>query len=294
MKDKIFDKNFFEKLNTININLNLRLSQGAQGGRKSIAKGSSVEFSDFREYMPGDDFRRIDWNAYGRFNKLFIKIFMEEREGVFNFFIDKSKSMDFGEFKKSYTSLQIVASLSYIVLNNLDRVYLNTLGSGEVQFLKGGSGKQIFQRVLKELSNIEFKGETDLISSIMKRNIKNKGVSIIISDFFTKDGLKGIEQAIKYLTFKKQQVILIQVLCMEEINPSYSGEVTLVDEENGNKIRMTLTPTIIKNYEEKLKTYNHKIEELAMKYGANFFSVSSNEPIENIILNNLTKKQLLY
>ncbi|MGL5245155.1 MAG: DUF58 domain-containing protein, partial [Sarcina sp.] len=182
MNDKIFDRSFFEKLNTINMNLNLRLSQGTQGVRKSIAKGSSVEFSDFREYMPGDDFRRIDWNAYGRFDKLFIKIFMEEREGVFNFFIDKSKSMNFGEFNKSHTSLQIVASLIYIVLNNLDRVYLNVLGSGEVQLLKGGSGKQIFQRILKDLCTIEFKGETDLASSIMKRNIKNKGISIVISD----------------------------------------------------------------------------------------------------------------
>lgn len=110
----MFNEDFFKKLNKINMYINFKLTGGTQGGRKSKAKGVSVEFSDYREYAPGDDFRRIDWNAYGRFDKFFIKVFMEEREGVFNFFIDKSKSMDYGKDNKKDTALKIVAALSYI------------------------------------------------------------------------------------------------------------------------------------------------------------------------------------
>ena len=159
MNDKIFDKDFFNKLNNINLNVKLRLSQGAQGGRKSHAKGVSVEFSDFREYTPGDDFRRIDWNAYGRFDKLFIKLFMEEREAIFNIFLDCSKSMDYGQANKSHMALKVAASLSYVVLNNFDRVYVNLLGDGGIESTKGASGKLTFQRLLKELSSTEFSGD---------------------------------------------------------------------------------------------------------------------------------------
>ena len=130
MQEKIFDDDFFQKLNTLKLSLNMRLNQGMSGARKSGAKGTSVEFSDFREYMLGDDIRRIDWNAYGRMDKLFIKQFMEEKEGIYHIFLDTSKSMDYGEPKKSRLALQIAGALSYLVLNNLDRVYVTQMSGG--------------------------------------------------------------------------------------------------------------------------------------------------------------------
>ena len=117
----VFDGEFFEKLNTLKMSLDMRLSQGLSGARKSSAKGVSVEFSDFREYVLGDDIRRIDWNAYGRSDKLYIKQFMEEKEGIFQIFVDTSRSMSFGEIPKAKMALQTAGALSYIILNNLDR-----------------------------------------------------------------------------------------------------------------------------------------------------------------------------
>ena len=101
MEQKLIDSNLLKKLESLKLNTTITLNQGYGGGRKSKSKGSSVEFSDFREYVPGDDFRKIDWNAYGRFKKLFIKLFMEESEANINIFIDTSKSMDFGNPKKA-------------------------------------------------------------------------------------------------------------------------------------------------------------------------------------------------
>ena len=173
MDKGLFNEDFLKKLRKINMHINFKLSSGTQGGRKSKANGVSVEFSDYREYIPGDDFRRIDWNAYGRFNKFFVKVFMEEREGIFNFFLDKSKSMDYGEINKKNTALKIIAALSYIALNNLDRVNISAMNNGSIEAFKSATGNKAFQRIAKELENNEFEGSTDLTKSIKKRNISS-------------------------------------------------------------------------------------------------------------------------
>lgn len=294
MEERIFNEDFFKKLNKINLNINLRLNSGAQGGRKSKAKGSSVEFSDFREYAPGDDFRRVDWNAYGRLDKLFIKVFMEEREGVFNFFLDKSKSMDFGENNKKNKALQIIGALSYIALNNLDRVYVNVAEEANLSLLRGGTGKKGFQMILKELENIEFNGATKLSEAIKKRRINNKGVSIVVSDFFNNEGLDSIEQGLKYLAYKKQQIVLVQILADEEENPSMEEEVTLVDSETGERVKLNLNYKLIEAYKESLKDFNKKLENLATKYGGTLISVNTNKSLEEIILNDFGKKRVIY
>lgn len=294
MAERIFNEDFFSKLNKINLSINLKLSSGTQGGRKSKAKGVSVEFSDYREYMHGDDFRRIDWNAYGRFDKFFIKVFMEEREGIFNFFLDTSKSMDYGKENKKNMALKIVAALSYVALNNLDRVNINLLDSGNIQVLKEVSGSRAFQRIIKDLENISFDGTTSLTQSIRKRPIKNKGVSIVVSDFLDNLGLKDLEEALKYLAFKKQEIILIQVLALEEIKLELNGEITLIDSETNENIKISLTPNLIKEYEKTLYSYKKSIENLVKKYNGKFISVNSSMEIEEVILGELSKKRVLY
>lgn len=280
MNERLFNEDFFKKLNKINMHINFKLSSGTQGGRKSKAKGVSVEFSDYREYAPGDDFRRIDWNAYGRFDKFFVKVFMEEREGIFNFFIDKSKSMDYGTVNKKDTALKVVAALSYIALNNLDRVNISTMDNGNVESIKSAAGNKAFQRILRELENLEFKGSTDLAKSIKKRPLSPRGVSVIVSDFFNNEGLKDLEDALKYLAFKKQDIILVQILSEEELNPEFNNEITFIDSETNENVKMSLTPNIIKEYKSTLKIYKKSIEDLAKKYGGKFISVSSGMEIE--------------
>lgn len=294
MEDRIFNEDFFTKLSKINLNISMRLSKGAQGGRKSKAKGVSVEFSDFREYAPGDDFRRVDWNAYGRLDKLFIKVFMEEREGIFNFFLDKSKSMDYGKVRKKNKALQIIGALSYIALNNLDRVYINVAEEASLSLLRGGTGKKGFQMILKELEAIEFNGATKLSEAITKRKINNKGVSIIVSDFFNNDGLAAIEQGLKYLAYKKQQIVLVQILAEEEENPSIEDEVTLIDCETKENIKLNLNYKLIEAYKKALKDFNSQLESLAIKYGGTLITVNTSKSLEEIILNDFGKKRVIY
>lgn len=293
MKENIFDKDFFTKLNKINMALNFRLSNGTQGGRKSKAKGVSVEFSDFREYAPGDDFRRIDWNAYGRLDKLFVKVFMEEREGVFNFFLDKSKSMDQGDDNKGEMALKIVASLGYITINNLDRIIVSGLEDGNIIELGSGTGKRTFQKLLRDLNNIEFNGTTNLGESIGKRKITGRGVSILVSDFLNNGGIENLEEGLKYLAFKKQQIILVQVLSKEDMEPTIDEEVTLIDSETREEVKMTLNYKVIEEYKKALRAYNDNLKNMAKKYGAKVVFVRSDEALEKVILDKFTRNNVV-
>ena len=286
MEDKIFDGDFFNILQGLNINIKKSANYGASGARKSRVKGTSVEFSDFREYVPGDDFRRVDWNAYGRFDKFFIKLFMEEREALINIFVDSSKSMNFGEPSKATLALRLAAAFSYIALNNLDRVCINSLKNKELKATEALSGKLMLQRALSYLKNIELEGTTDINASITKKEFKGKGVSIILSDFFTDN---GIAEAVKYLTYKKQEVILIHILSPEELEPNYYGQVKLVDSETREDKSIILNPSIMKAYKKQLTTFKNSLRDIASKYGAAYIEASSEESIDKMILEKLTR-----
>ncbi|MCM0650293.1 DUF58 domain-containing protein [Clostridium swellfunianum] len=285
-KNKLFDSEFFKILQNLNINIKKSANYGASGARKSRVKGTSVEFSDFREYVPGDDFRRIDWNAYGRFDKYFIKLFMEEREALINIFVDSSKSMSFGEPSKSALALRLAAAFSYIALNNLDRVCINSLKNKELKSIEALSGKLMLQRALSYLKDIEHEGTTDINASIVKKEFNSKGVSIILSDFFTDN---GIEETVRYLTYKKQEVILIHILSPEELEPNYFGQVKLVDSETREDRNIILNPSIMKAYKKQLTTFKNSLKESAAKYGASYIEASSEESIDKIILEKFTR-----
>jgi uncharacterized protein (DUF58 family) len=280
MDQKIFDGEFFKKLENISINARMAMNEGAAGGRRSKAKGSSVEFADFREYTPGDDFRRVDWNAYGRFGKLFLKLFMEEREAFLNIFVDCSKSMDYGEKNKAVMSLRLAGVLSYLALNNLDRVCINKVMGEEIMPSPSYMGKGMFQRALTFLESSSFEGHTSLSEALKRKELKSRGIAVVISDFFTKGSL---EDLIKYLAYKKQHIILIQVLCEEELSPELGGQVRLVDSETKEELNLTITPKLMKLYETKLKAMETGMKEWTKRYGAVFLQVSSSEELQKVV-----------
>lgn len=285
MSGRIFDTEFLKKLDTIAINVRMLMSQGGGGNRKSRSKGSSVEFSDFREYAMGDDFRRIDWNAYGRFDKLFVKLFMEEQEAMINVFVDSSKSMDFGSPKKSEVALKLAGVLAFLALNNLDRVCINSVAKDTFKQSSAVTGRSMFDRCIGFLEGISFVGETDLNAAIKKKELRGRGMAVIISDFFSPG---GIEEAIKYLLYKKQVVFLIHVLSPEELNPEIEGQVRLLDAETGKVMDVAVTPALLKQYHQKLNEFNNGIKEFCSRMGTAYIQVSSVDSIEKIVFEQFT------
>lgn len=283
--EKIFDSEFYSKLHKLRMSIAMRLASGMSGGRKSNAKGNSVEFSDFREYRLGDDFRRVDWNAYGRFDKLYVKLFMEEKEGIFNLFLDTSKSMDFGEQNKSVAALRIMAALSYVILDNSDRVYINCLGKDGLTESKGYAGRQAFPKITEMLENVSFEGEADLYDAMKHKQLTRRGMSVLVSDGYTGE----LEELFKYMKFKNQDIVFVHVLSPEEISPLFEGTVLLVDSENSSEMRMTMSSSMMKAYKNSYKNFIRNIEVLCKKYAVTYIPVSSADSLDSLFFHSLSK-----
>lgn len=290
MQEQIFNKDFFNQLKNLKIIMKTPINSAYAGGRRSKEKGVSVEFSDFREYSPGDDFRRVDWNAYGRFNKLYLKIFMEEREALFNIFIDTSKSMHYGEKDKGIFSLRLAGAISHIVLNGNDRVKLFPFNNEENKEGLTISGRAGINRILKYLEAIEFNGTTNLGRNIKAMPVRGKGISIILSDFYN---LEELKEALIFLKHKGQEIMLVQVLSQEEIDPLLRGDLKLNDIEEASKMDISLYGKAIEIYKDKLDEFIKDIKDLSKKYGATYILANSSDSLEKIIFKEFTSRGII-
>ncbi len=290
MGERLVDSDFLKRLERLSFNIEKLMNAGGGGFRKSRARGSSVEFSDFREYTLGDDLRKIDWNAYGRLDRLFVKLFMEEREAIINIFIDGSKSMDFGMPQKSILALQLAAAFSYLSLINMDRLCLNILEDKNLKESEVFGGRGQFDRCITFLEAIGFKGFTNLDEAIKKKKFMGRGLSVIISDFFT-DG--NLEDVMKYLIYNKQEIILVNILSPEEHNPQLGGSVRLKDVETGEGIDVELNSSTLDKYDKAMKAFVGNIQEMCKKYGALYVNVLSDYSMEKVLFEELIVKRIV-
>lgn len=296
MKEKIFDESFFKGLNRVKLLTRITMQGGRSGMRKSAAKGSSVEFADFREYVPGDDIRRIDWNTYGRMNKLFVKLFIEEREAYYSIIVDNSSSMDFGEPDKGMCAARLAGAISYMALNNLDRVRLSAICGEKVTNSKDFTGRQGFNKAVAWLENISFDGSTDLHGSVRKIPFHQKGVTVLVSDLFsqgtTDENIESIIDTIRYLRYMKQEVLILHVLSPEEMKPGLEGTIGLIDSETGDIMKITATSHLCNQYKRVLERFCSRIAETAKCYQAHYIPVCSDESIEQFIYKGIKCGQL--
>ncbi|MCL2862082.1 MAG: DUF58 domain-containing protein [Firmicutes bacterium] len=290
----LLNNEFFARLETLAINLSADL-RGFFGGKHRVKTyGQTVEFSDYREYMLGDDIRRIDWNLYSRFEKYFIKLFTDERQMHLQVFLDCSASMGQIESKKAAYALAVGAALGFLSVHNMDKVSFKLLKKSKVEDTGGIIvGKNNFFRAIKALEKIEYKSEVNISEAIAGNpNVGGSdGLSVIISDFFSENDWK---KAVDYLLYKKRQVMLVQVVTPEELDPSYSGRTTLLDSEAGGmedlkNLKINITRGLLNAYEEALEEYNQEIKEFCNKRGVSFITVSCDQPLEQVLFKQLLK-----
>ncbi|WP_313526445.1 DUF58 domain-containing protein [Anaerotignum sp.] len=271
----IFSKEYLMQLEKLSFSLRQRLSvDGYSGGRKSHAKGSSLEFSDFREYITGDDLRRVDWNSFGRFGKLYVKLFMEEKQAEINIFLDCSSSMDKDE--KFLQAKAIAASLAYISLCSGDRVNLFLWNDSISLEKRGNNQKSSFLELLTVLDKAECNGGSDVLRASLLSGRIGRGVSIVISDFFSEAPL---EEALHVLQGKKQQVCFVQVLSVEEEKPREGQAVRLVDSETGEVCDLEMNSAVLGAYERALKEHRGALAELCYRSGSVFYSMNEKAPL---------------
>ena len=272
-----FNQEYINKLNAINLRLQSKMRGGYSGNRRSKAKGSSTEFSDFKDYTRGDDIRRIDWNSYARLNKLFIKLYEEEKQANINIFLDISKSMDFGRPNKFIYSKVMAASLVYIAMNAADRANIFTINNSLSLQLKSLSSKAAFAKTLDYLDSLEAEGETSFSDSFKSLGQMNLGrvLNVILSDFFDRE---SYEQAFKIIRAKADGSFALQILSPQEIEPSYTGGVRFVDNESGAGLDLDMDELVIEHYKQELSDYNKKLSLTARENGIEHIIVNTDTP----------------
>ncbi len=294
MKVSYLNDEFFGRLETLALNLRANLA-GFFGGKHLVKTyGQTVEFADYREYMLGDDIRRIDWNLFSRFEKYFLKLFTDERQMHIQIFLDCSASMEKGNPQKAAYAIAVAAALGFLAVHNMDKVSFNLMQKDRATNTNGTIvGKNAFFRAIGELENIEFNDDTDIAAAITSspNTGSNDGLTVIISDFFTESAWK---KAVDYLLYKKRQVMLVQVLSPDEIDPAYTGRVHLVDSESVDlsdpknmKIRITRSMQLA--YQEAFKDLEEDLKSFCVSRGADFFSVSCDKPFEKTFFGDLLK-----
>ena len=299
MKESFLNDQFFSRLETLSLNLRSNLA-GYFGGQHLVTTyGQTVEFADFREYQLGDDIRRIDWNLYSRFEKYFLKLFTDERQMQVQIFLDCSASMGKDNPRKAAYSVATAATLGFLSVGNMDKVNFYFMKGDHAEDPFGTIlGKNAYFRAVGELEKLEFEEETDIGKCITgcTNTGMNNGLTVIISDFFTDSDWK---KAVDYLCYKKRQVLLLQILTPDELEPLYDGRYNLIDaesvslEDSKNLMRMRITRGMQKAYAEALKDFREDIRSFCSKRGVDYIMVNTEHPIEKVLFEELLKAGIM-
>ncbi|MBP86011.1 MAG: DUF58 domain-containing protein [Planctomycetaceae bacterium] len=263
-----------------------------KGERKSRRKGQSVEFADFRNYVPGDDIRFIDWNLYARLDKLFLKLFLEEEDLHFYALIDASTSMEFGDPSKLHFAKQLAASLGFVALCRADRVRVETLGASTKDPGPVLRGRASLWRMLEHLDKIEGGENISLAQGVKDFCLRNtgQGIIVLISDLMDKE---GYETALRYLLAQQMDVYVIHVLSPEEIDPDVTGDVKLVDCEDSDIAEITVSRPLLTKYKRTLASFVDGAKEYCTRRGMSYLMTSSDTPVEQLVSNYLRQRGLV-
>jgi uncharacterized protein (DUF58 family) len=263
-----------------------------KGERRSKRKGQSVEFADFRNYVPGDDLRFIDWNTYARLDRLFLKMYLEEEDLHFFALIDASQSMDFGEPAKLHYAKQLAAALGFIGLVRADRVRIETIGQPLRSVGPVFRGRKSLWRMFAHLDAIEPGQNVSLAEGVKNFCLRNpgKGVLVLISDLMDK---QGYESAMRYLVSREMDVYVIQILSQEEIDPDVKGDLRLVDCEDDDVAEVTISAPLLARYKQTLNAFVEGAKSFCTRRGMNYLLARNDIPVEQLVSSYLRKRGLV-
>lgn len=295
MKDSYLNDEFFSRLESLAFNLRKDLG-GFFGGKHLVSTyGQTVEFADYREYMLGDDIRRIDWNLYSRFEKYFIKLFTDERQMHVQIYLDCSGSMGKVNPKKGAYAIGVAAAIGYLAIHNMDKVSYYLIKGDKAENPFGTIvGKNAFFRAMNTLDQTEFADEAEISPAIISTpNMgTGDGLAVIISDFYSdSDWKKGVD----YLVYKKKQVLLVQIHSPDELDPSYTDRINLIDSEStdmadARNMKIRINKSMQQAFKEAVAAFFDDIQDFCKRREAGFISLDCEKSIEKELFSELLKR----
>lgn len=288
----LLSSEFLRKLESLELVSRKVRAGRMKGDRLSKRKGRGSEFADFRPYTVGDDLRLLDWNLFGRLEKLFIRMYLEEEDLGVHLLIDNSASMDFGTPSKLYYAKQVAAALGFVGLINLDRVSVETVGGETAGRSPVFRGRPSFARLLGTIEKIQASGSGDFNKSLRNFSLRatGRGVVIILSDFMDK---AGYDEGLRFLSARSLDVYAIQILAEEEINPPFTGDLKFTDIEDGDEAEVTISAPLLERYQKTLTAFRNQLSAFCTRRAMNYLTTSNQVPFEKLVLGYLRSRGLL-
>jgi uncharacterized protein (DUF58 family) len=280
----LFPADFLTRLEYLSI-MSKRVFRGSLlAQRRTMQMGSGIEFSDHREYTPGDDLRYLDWNVYARHGDLLLKRFQEEQDLHVYLLLDCSRSMGFGDPEKFDLARHLTAALAYIALADLDRIAILAYADGIISEFPITRGKARILSVMKYLENLEIQGtDTNLSRSVqgLLHRGSRSGMVVVVSDLFDEH---GFQQGLDQLRYRRFDGHVLQLHDPREADPSLLGDVELVDIETEVARKVTVTEKNLKNYKRLFDQHQLDVRTYCRNYGLGCTQSPATIPFDDLII----------
>lgn len=293
MNKTVISEEFLSQLEILQMHIKDNVSGMFGGNRLSKSHGSSCEFDDYRDYAAGDDITKIDWNAYARFDRLYLKLYLDERQMHNRIYIDASRSMNHGRSEKAEQALRIAAAIAYLSICQLDKVSIYVIRDKRIHTVAENIvGRDAFVGVVNKLNEVEFDGDSFISEALLPEKVGyGDGMSVIISDFLTDNDYEG---AIDYLVEKRRHTFCVQVLSRDELNPVIRGKVHFFDSENAEKTyRKNIDKDIMAAYRQALAAIIDRIRGYCQSRGADYLLAPDTASMQELFLGQMVDMGVL-
>jgi len=290
---QLIDDAFLRQLSRLRFITKGRRQGRLSGTHTSPRAGVSLEFADYRPYSPGDDFRYVDWNVYGRLDRVLVKRFVHESDLPIYLLVDFSASMGLGAPMKAFYAARLSAALAYLGLRGLDRVgaypFSDHLAPSSVP---PRHGMRQMGHILRALLDVRPEGETSIDQAVTElfERTRESGLVVIVSDFLSPNGYR---QGIARLRHRGDESIVIQVLDRSEVNPAGTGTTQFVDIESNRQTVLTVGRGTLSAYEERFRAHQEELRAFLLERGIPFFVGTTDRPVERLIHEDLRRGGVL-
>jgi uncharacterized protein (DUF58 family) len=288
----LLDRQFLEKLERLTIHWQKSFNGLVGGHNSSRFAGGGQEFLDHRHFHHGDDLRAVNWRAFLRLEKLFLKMFQVEPRVPVRMLLDTSQSMNSeAGFKFDYAR-KLAAALCYVGLVRLDTIALQPFSSRLDEGMRCGGGRHRFSPVIEYLTALKTEGRTSFLE-IVRQFIAahpQRGLLVIISDFLDD---AGCVKPLQYLADFGHELLLVQVWSEDDRTPPWVGELDLVDAETESRLQLQFDEAARESYMRAFDAYAAELQQIALRNGGRYVGVSTGMPIEDVIFGSLVRSRVI-
>ena len=286
--EPLLDREFLERLERLTIHWQRSFAGLVGGHNRSRFSGGGQEFLDHRHFHDGDDLRAVNWRAYMRLDKMFLKMFQIEPRVPVRMLLDTSASMAAGSAEKFLFAKRLAAALCYVGLVRLDTIQVLPFSSHLREGKSSGGGRHRYRVVDEFLSHLEPAGATDFLTVVREflNEYPQRGLVIVVSDFLD-DG--ACQKALQYLADYGNELMLVQLWSDDDRNPQWIGEVDLVDAESSAHLRIQVDDEARRRYTEGFDSFSAGIKEIALRNEGKYAGLPVSMPLEDAIFDTMIR-----